>query len=61
MSSILGGDSTLNGETASVDVLLRETELLKRDARCDLDLGGNNVDTGDLLCDSGELRSDVSR
>jgi hypothetical protein len=34
-----------------VDVLLGETELLESDAGGDLDLRGDNVDAGDLLCE----------
>jgi len=52
LRGVFGGDTTLDGETTSVDVLLGQTELSKGDTGSDLDLGGDNVDTGDLLCDS---------
>jgi hypothetical protein len=50
-SGVFSGDTALNGEATAVDVLLGETELLKSDASGDLDLRGNNVDAGDLLCE----------
>lgn len=49
MSGILSGDSTLDGETSTVDVFLGETQLLESDTTGNLDLGGNDVDSGDLL------------
>lgn len=50
-SGILGGDTALNGESTTVDRLLSETELSEGDTAGDLDLGGDNVDTGDLFSD----------
>lgn len=49
-SGVFSGDTALNGEAAAVDVLLGETELLEGDTGGDLDLRGDNVDAGDLLC-----------
>ena len=49
LSSIFGGDTTLDSETTLGDCLLREAKLGKRGTGCDLDLGGDDVDAGDLL------------
>jgi hypothetical protein len=49
-SSIFSSDATLNCEPALGDRLLRQTELRKSRASCDLDLGGDDVKTGDFLC-----------
>jgi hypothetical protein len=51
LGSILRSDSTLNGETSSVDVILSKTKLLERDTGGNLDLSSDNIDTGDLLGD----------
>ena len=50
-SGIFGGDTTLNGETSSVNVFLCETELLESNTSGDLNLSSDNVDTGDFLCE----------
>jgi len=52
LSSILGRDSTLNGETSSVDVFLGETELFKGDTSSNLDLSSDDIDSSDFLGDS---------
>jgi hypothetical protein len=49
-SSIFGGDATLNCEPAPGDRVLRQTELRKSRASCDLDLGGDDVKPGNFLC-----------
>ena len=49
-SSIFGSDTTLNCEPALGDRLLGQTELRKSRASCDLDLGGDDVKSGDFLC-----------
>ena len=51
VGGILGGHSALDGEPSLGDVLLHETERRQGRSRCDLDLGGDDVDTGDLLGD----------
>lgn len=48
---VFSGDTALDGETSAVDVLLSQAELLEGDTRSDLDLGSDNVDTGDLFGD----------
>jgi len=40
----------LDGEAPTVDMVLSKAELLKGHTSCDLDLGSDDVDTGDLLC-----------
>jgi hypothetical protein len=49
---ILSGDTALNGETASGDAILGETKLWQGGASSNLDLGGNDINAGDLLSDS---------
>ena len=51
LSSILSRDSTLNGESSSVNVFLGETELFKGDTSRNLDLSSDDVDTGNFLGD----------
>lgn len=48
---IFSRDSTLDRITSLGDAVLCETELRQRSTSCDLDLGGNDVDAGDLLRD----------
>lgn len=55
---VLSGQSRLNGESSSVDVLLSQAKLGEGDTGRDLDLGSDNVDTGDLLGD-GVLNLDT--
>lgn len=50
VGGVLGGDSALNGEPSLGDVLLNEAEGREGRSRGDLDLGGDDVDSGDLLC-----------
>ena len=52
MSSIFSRDSTLDGETSSMNVFLGKTELFKGDTSSNLDLGSNDIDTSDFLGDS---------
>lgn len=47
---VFSGDSALDGKAPSVDVLLGETELLEGYTSGNLDLSGDDVDTGDFLC-----------
>jgi len=49
LSGIFGGDSALDGETSSGDGLLGEAKLLEGSTGGNLDLGGNNIDSGNLL------------
>jgi hypothetical protein len=49
-SSIFGSDATLNCEPAPGDRVLRQTELRKSCTSCDLDLGGDDVKSGNFLC-----------
>ena len=53
---IFGGDTTLDREASASDRLLRQTELGKGRACGDLDLGSDDVDTSDLLCNTAKLR-----
>jgi hypothetical protein len=46
---ILCRDAALEGEAASRDVILGETELFERCTRCDLDLGSDDIDAGHFL------------
>lgn len=46
---ILSGDTTLDSESSSVDVLLGQAKLLESHTSSNLDLSGDNVDTGDLF------------
>ena len=46
---VLSRDTALDGETALGDCLLCKAKLGKRGASCDLNLGGDDVDAGDLL------------
>ena len=46
---ILSRDTALDSETTLGDCLLREAKLGKCGTGCDLDLGGDDVDAGDLL------------
>jgi hypothetical protein len=50
-SSILGRDPTLNRKPSLRDRILGQTQGRERSPRSDLDLGGDNVDPGDLLGD----------
>lgn len=49
LSGIFGGDTALEGKTASRDVILSQTELLKGSACGNLDLCGNNIDASDFF------------
>lgn len=49
LGGILSGDTALDGETTGGDAVLGKTKLLKSSTSGDLDLGGDNVDPGDLL------------
>ena len=51
VGGILGGHSALDGEPSLGDVLLDEAERRQGRSGGDLDLGGDNVDAGDLLGD----------
>jgi hypothetical protein len=51
-SGVFGRNTTLNRETTSVNVLLGQTELSKGNTRCDLDLSGDDINTGNLFGDS---------
>jgi hypothetical protein len=51
LSGVFCGDSALEGEASCGNVVLGQAKLLKRCACCNLNLGRNNVDTGDLLGD----------
>ena len=46
---VLSSDTALDSETTLGDCLLREAKLGKCGTGCDLDLGGDDVDAGDLL------------
>jgi hypothetical protein len=52
VSSIFSRNSTLDGETSSVDMFLGKTELFKGDTSSNLDLGSDDIDTSDFLGDS---------
>jgi hypothetical protein len=52
LGGILGSDTTLDGETASGDAVLSQTQLLKSGTSGDLNLGSDDIDTSDLLSDS---------
>lgn len=54
---VFGGDTRLNGKATAVDVFLGKTELGKGDTSSNLDLSGNDVDTGDFLCMSALTRA----
>src|SRR5690242_1362678 len=58
LRGVFCGDTALEGETASGDVVLGQTELLKGRTSSNLDLSSDNVDTSDLLCD-GVLNLDT--
>ena len=47
---VFSSNTTLDCVAALGDCVLRQTELRKCCASCDLDLGGNNVQSGDFLC-----------
>jgi hypothetical protein len=49
LSGVFSRDSTLDGETSSVDMLLGKTELFEGDTSSNLDLGSNDIDTGNFL------------
>jgi hypothetical protein len=49
-SSIFGSDATLNCEPSPGDRVLRQTELRKSRTSCDLDLGRDDVESGNFLC-----------
>jgi hypothetical protein len=49
-SRIFGSNTTLNCEPAPGDRVLRQTELSKSRASCDLDLGSDDIKSGDFLC-----------
>ncbi|KMU86024.1 hypothetical protein CIHG_03555 [Coccidioides immitis H538.4] len=51
LCGIFGGDAALDGEASGGDAVLGEAELLEGGAGGDLDLGGDDVDAGDLLGD----------
>jgi hypothetical protein len=51
-SGIFRSDTTLNSETPSVDAFLSETKLCEGYTRSNLDLSGNDINTGDFLCTS---------
>jgi hypothetical protein len=51
IGGVLGGDTALDGEAAGRDGVLGEAELLERGTCGDLDLGGDEIDAGDLLGD----------
>lgn len=53
---IFGGDTTLDRKASASDGLLRQAKLGESRACSNLDLGSNDVDTSDLLCDSTEPR-----
>lgn len=48
---IFGGDSALDGETSGGDSVLGQTKLLEGGTGGDLDLSGNDIDTGDFFGD----------
>lgn len=52
--SVFSGDSTLDSETSSGNVLLGQTQGSQSGASGDLDLSGNDVDTRDFLCEIAE-------
>lgn len=58
LGGVFCGDTALEGETASGDVVLGQTELLKGRTSSNLDLSSDDVDTSDLLCD-GVLNLDT--
>lgn len=47
---VFSSNTTLNCVAALGDRVLRQTELRKTRASCDLDLGGDDVQSGDFLC-----------
>ena len=47
---VFSSNTTLNCVAALGDRLLRQPELRKSRAGCDLDLGGDDVQSGDFLC-----------
>lgn len=49
-SSIFGSDTALNRKPALCDRVLRQTELRKSRASCDLYLGSDDVKSRDFLC-----------
>ena len=49
MGGIFSGDTTLNSESSLGDRFLGQTELRKCTTGCNLDLSGDNIDTGDFL------------
>ena len=51
LAGVLGGDTALDGISTGGDAVLGKTELLKGGASGDLDLSGNDIDTGNLLGD----------
>jgi hypothetical protein len=48
---ILGGDTALDGETTSGDAILGKAKLCEGRTSCDLDLGCDDINTGDFLGD----------
>jgi len=46
---VFRGDTALEGETSSRDMVLGQTELFEGCTSSDLDLGGYNIDTSDFL------------
>jgi hypothetical protein len=47
---VFGRDTALEGEAASGDMVLRQAKLLERGTSGNLDLGGDDVDACDFLC-----------
>lgn len=50
VGGVLGGDSALDRETSLGDGVLGQTEGREGGSGGNLDLSGDDVDTGDLLC-----------
>jgi hypothetical protein len=53
--SILSRDSTLDGKPSLGDGILGQAKGRERSSGGDLNLGGNNIDSGDLLCKTHTL------
>lgn len=54
-------NSSLDAESTGGDPVLSETELLQSCASGDLNLGGHDIDTGDLLGNGVLCHADISR
>jgi hypothetical protein len=52
LGGVLSGDTALNGVTTGRDTVLGQSKLLKTSSGSNLDLGGNNINSGNLLGDS---------